>query len=266
MSEQHGRKRDAWKLPGEGTGVYGVDPLVFLNPGDNAEVDELLEELRTDCDEGDPFFVDFRKRKGKLNAPANTQGGEGASREAREERGKARAAKRKGGVSPRWLGYATVAIVGPAVTLLLVLLLSSRKPVTSEAPGEPASEVVRAGEGLAAGRDPGAIELSEAAAAPSGSPLMPSAAAPTAGVDPSSTTTGAPAASGLRVSPARARVRKEEDPYDMPPVAVPSASPSSPPRPSAAPPEPPAAANAGTIPEESVLKNDPAVEKPEAEF
>jgi len=231
-----------------------VDPMVYLNPGDNAEVDELLKELRTECDEGDPFFVDFRKRKRKPKAPANSQGGEGGVTEAR-----GKAMKRKGGVSPRWLGYATVAIVGPVVMLLLVMLLSSHKPAAGEAArGEGTSKVAPALPAASPG---------EVTAAPSASPLIFSAGALSAemAAPPGATSaemaappgaTSATAASGPRVSSARSRARtEEEDPYAMPPVAGPSASPSAP---------PPAAP--GDMPEKRAPNGALGFEKPEAEF
>lgn len=243
MSEQHGRKRDPWKLPGEGTGVYGVDPLVFLKPGDNAEVDELLEELRTDCDEGDPFFVDYKKRKRKVRAPANRQGGEGGAREA-----KGKATARKGGVSPRWLGFATVAIVGPAVTLLLVMLLSSRRPAAGEA--------ARAKEEPANRRAPELAAASVPVVAPAERPLVLSTAASGADIAPVPAAMGAPIAGGPRVSSAPSRARKtKEDPYEGLFTAAPSASPS------ASPPAIPI-----DMPENRAPNGAPGFEKPEAEF
>jgi hypothetical protein len=239
MSEQHGRKRDPWKLPGEGTGVYGVDPMVYLNPGDNAEVDKLLEELRTECDEGDPFFVDFRKRRRKLKALASSRGGEGGATEAR-----GKSTKRTGGVSPRWLGYATVAIVGPVVMLLLVMLLSSHKPAAGEA--------ARVAEISQAAPAPPMASPSVATAAPAASPLTSSAAVPSADVAPAPASTGRPTASGPRVSPAQSRAAKEEeDPYAMAPVAAPSALPSAGPE---------------DTPEKQAPAGASGFEKPEAEF
>jgi hypothetical protein len=194
--------------------------MVYLNPGDNAEVDKLLEELRTECDEGDPFFVDFnKKRKRKLKALASSQGGEGGAREAREE-----ATKRKGGVSPRWLGYATVAIVGPVVTLLLVMLLASRKPATGEAARvEERSQVAPA--------HPTASP-SEATAGPAASPLMFSTAAPSADVAPRRTT--APKATPGAASPpprSKRQIAAEIDPY----VPSPSPEPTQPTQPASEP-------------------------------
>lgn len=34
----------------------------LIKPGDDPEVDRLLAKLKQDCDDGDPFFVNFRKR------------------------------------------------------------------------------------------------------------------------------------------------------------------------------------------------------------
>ncbi|MCK6592837.1 MAG: hypothetical protein L6Q76_35235, partial [Polyangiaceae bacterium] len=222
-------------LPGEGTGVYGVDPMVFLEPGDNNEVDKLLKDMRTECDEGDPFFVDYRKHKGRLKAPANTQSkaGENTAKETRGE-----AATRKGWMSSRWLGYAMVAIVGPVVALLLGLLLSTK----SEMPEESIAK---------AGTAPGPAASSAPTAAPAESASIPPRVGSNSGADTlPAVGTGAPSASGGRTSPVRSSSRKVEDPYDIPPVAAPSVGPSvSPAQPSASPSMPPVPAMGQSQPE-----------------
>jgi hypothetical protein len=173
-------------------------------------VDELLKELRTECDEGDPFFVDFRKRRRKLKALASSRGGEGGATEAR-----GKSTKRRGGVSPRWLGYATVAIVGPVVMLLLVMLLSSHKPAAGEA--------ARVEETLQVAPVLPTASSREAIAAPSASPLIFSAAAPSADVAPRGTT-AAKATPGAAPPPPRSKrqIARESDPY------VPSPEPTQP--------------------------------------
>lgn len=253
MSEQN-RKRDPMRLPGEGTGIYGVDPLVFLKPGDNPEVDRLLEELKKDCDEGDPFYVDYSKRKKMLRTPANAQGRMAAEGDAREaERARIGTGAEKRGLNPRWLTLAVVAIVGPAITLLLVLLLM-RKPMAPDVPRE-ASAAASEGASVstphtAMSPNPEAISSTEASSAPAtmvapvplSAPLTPSGGAGSS-------------------TPTREKVNaKENDPYETLSSPKPPTS-KLPNAPEAAP-----AVTSDSLEKPAAQGPRPVDKKPEAEF
>jgi hypothetical protein len=157
-------------MPGEGTGVPGVDPLIYREHGDKPDVDALLTKLRIDAP-GAPRVANTqggervkkkpKAAKGKGGASgrdqevmkregtesASEQGGEkGQGGERARERGgeKAQGGERareevapkgkdavKRGVNPQWLTLAIVAIVAPVIVLLLVLIMS-RTPAPAE--------------------------------------------------------------------------------------------------------------------------------------
>jgi hypothetical protein len=289
MGEQQ-RKRVPGKMPGEGTGVYGVDPLVFLKPGDDPDVDHLLEELREDCDDGDPFWVDYRKRKGNLKAPANSQGGaaEGdmerepgdesgsddkeqavaipaARNEEEEKRAGAGGAKAaRGGLNARWLQYAAIAIVGPVVALAL-LVLASRNPSAAEGPRETVTrrEISLSPEASVGARPPPAGSAFARVAPGAGDPP----AAPSVAPAPSEPgTRSSPAGSGQgrrpageKAAPARtiAGHGEQSDPFSSAPPVRPATT---------AELTPQGAAGKSAAPEKPEPPAAPKVDKNEAEF
>lgn len=138
---ERSRKRLEISIPGEGSGIPGTDPFMYVDP-DN---DVLLQDLRRKVQEEPLEMPKGRKAKG------------GAREGARRERGGGKQAKGAGGasegaapsgrgetsrgVSPRWLMFATAAIAGPVIALLLVLLMMRlrgpaegvREPMAKEA-------------------------------------------------------------------------------------------------------------------------------------
>jgi hypothetical protein len=140
-------------------------PPTFILPGDDPKLDALLEKLREDSEDGDPFYVNYRKleqkkqhdpeeKKDGLQAASST-GGAGSSTapvatpDAVEVHGghsndvPARAPSR----SPRVLWFLALAIVTPAITLALgALWVEMKDPGTARAAtsNEAASAVVSA--------------------------------------------------------------------------------------------------------------------------
>jgi hypothetical protein len=209
---ERSRKRSLIDMPGEGSGVPGVDPLVYREPGDDPEVDELIAKLREGA-------------QGKQQA-ANSQGAErvkkpratrGRSGESARDRGAPKSERTKsegtaipgaqggeeaqGGrqasgrvepkvndgvklhVNPLWLTFALIAILAPVIVLLLVLLLSR-----TQTPAEGAREATPKEAQKAPSASP--VALTAPSAAPGATadvvPAAPATtAAPSAAVSPS---------------------------------------------------------------------------------
>src|SRR5262245_55118509 len=141
------RKRSPIEMPGEGTGIPGVDPLVYRQPGDNPEVDALLAKLRAGAPgapqaanaQGAERVKKPRATKGKgggsareRGAPKDEEKGSATEQGAEVFQGRERAVEQvapkgndaaKRGVNPQWLTFAIIAIVAPVIVLLLALLI-----------------------------------------------------------------------------------------------------------------------------------------------
>ncbi|MCK6588840.1 MAG: hypothetical protein HUU21_15955 [Polyangiaceae bacterium] len=161
---ERSRKRSPIEMPGEGTGVPGVDPLVYREVGDNPDVDELLVKLSVDApgkqqvanSQAAERVKKSRATKGKVGASARDRGApknEGtanASEQRREQASEQVAPKAKDavkrGVNPQWLTFAAVAIVGPVIVLLLVLLMSRTHAPAAGTPERTAKEMPPAAE------------------------------------------------------------------------------------------------------------------------
>lgn len=200
MGEQS-RKHEEISIPGEGSGIPGADPFVYANPGDSEGLKALLTKLAPDdktgrraanSQEEEPLR---RPRGRKAKGGTASKGAEGTtSEEARGSEGSASRAPggAKRGVNPQWLTFAVVAIVGPVIVLLLVLLMSR--------PQAPQEGAMAAGDGdkaKAQGVLPGSPAVSAAeATSPAAMPsAAPSEVAPKA-TGLSSATPAAPKATG----------------------------------------------------------------------
>lgn len=229
MSERS-RKRSEIAMPGEGTGIPGVDPLVYREAGDNPALEALLFKLRGSVSEAPQAansqaaerLEEPRAPKGKGGASARDpqvakrEGTEGASEQVAEkaqggERAFEQGAPRgkeavKRGVNPQWLTFAMVAIVGPVIVLLLVLLMSRTHAPTAGTPERTAKEMPQA-----VGASP-AMPLTPTAAPSATVDVVPAApeatALPSVSATPSatqipSTTTAPPALTGTPRGPER---------------------------------------------------------------
>jgi hypothetical protein len=172
--------------------------------------------------------------------------------------------KRNGGMSPRWLGYATIAIVGPVVMLLLVVLLSRG----------PAPDVLREPAAREAGREavlstpspPASTNRTAVSGDISVSAVEPALSwaarhAETAGPSSPAGPVSAPSDRAATARPNRTATSRQSF-KEMGPAPTPKPTA---PRRSLKNPES-APAEVGAAPETSVLTSAPVVEKPEAEF
>lgn len=98
-------------------------PPAFILPGDDPKLDALLEKLREDSEDGDPFYVNYRKLQKKHHDHVEVQ--DGHSNDV-----PAPASSR----SPRVLWFLALAIVAPAITLALgALWVQMKDPGTARA-------------------------------------------------------------------------------------------------------------------------------------
>ena len=105
----------------------------FIKPGDDPEVDRLLAKLKQDCDDGDPFFVDFRKRprSGTDGEPGN------AAAVERPEPAARRAVVKTQRRQAKVIALGVLGIVGPIVVLGLGYLMSHPTVVVVAPAGAP---------------------------------------------------------------------------------------------------------------------------------
>jgi hypothetical protein len=201
------------------------DPMRFVLPGDDPELDALLARLQADRGE----VVEQAMRVAEAHTAATAKS-TAAPRRVERARGMEKEREGSTGVRGRWVSLAALAIVGPIVALALGLLL--QRGEKGAAAG--ASEMAMAREaavtlsGMAVPREAAALRgrtASSEMGAPSetASGVKSPIAARSDGAKSARAASSSSASAGS--SRAKARASSEEDPYAPSPIPARSAEP-----------------------------------------
>jgi hypothetical protein len=210
-------------------------PPPFIMPGDDPQLDAIVERLRQDSEDGDPLYVDYRKLQ--LTQQQKLEDGQHGQSAAALTQTKEQASTSTAPVatpnavemhsvpprdlpgtparrSPRWLWFLALALFAPAITLALGVLWTQLSDPSARAPeaNEAASAVVSAGPvAVPMPTAPATAAIEAATAATTTPPSVPPSSAPTAPTsEPDAGAARAPAA------PPTGKMRPQPQPQPQP--------------------------------------------------